>query len=734
MKKWSWLVVLALGSAHAQDFPQKVSYTADGGSLRTIISDLALKNKLPLAVSAKIADNEIVSIRVADVSVTDLVKRIALVTDGTWSLSGTTWTLEPDMAKREAQRLAKRAQAIKSLRENLARILAPPKAPPVDPKTGKKAEVDPEEDMAYSQSDKLMANLVSRVDLGVIADIPDNGRIVFSNSPTRMQRALNIPNDIVAIVVKEHNDEVDAQASAKQEEAVDADMQKYEELRKRFGGGEHKLVKVTEPPVKALLVLERGGMFGDYSITCELKVYGQQGNTLATKQMSLSTGEMPGRFSDFASDVKPSTNDTPPVVKVDPKSTKIVRGEIGSELIKLTQRMSAMFMGGGDSKTELSPKLLEGLLHPEAVDPLSYLAGELLTQTATDRKLNLVAVLPDNIANDTMSGTSLNTCDEVYRMVKISEDWDMKEENGWWMLTAKDPLAMRKQRSDRPSLGQFCRENQGQPSVRLDSLAKYASRNNPPTTTPLSAMFLMLVAPSAMQYMYDEHNWGALQLYGSLEPAQLALLQGGQTIPLSSLSGSSARFAQQMIFGADPQIVLGAPKEDETTGGLLGAMMIGLSNAGLEEDYRQEPTEVLPNGLTQGFLALPAKSDYAFKLTGAGMLSMLGSTGIMELAMYRMMGESMKGQPAGAAMPEIKTVKMGTRRTLKMTLQLTADAAVRASLTDDQFDKDGKDIALDNLPAEVKNRLDAMIADIKKMNLPFLDPSMFQNRQVIPPR
>jgi hypothetical protein len=54
-------------------------------------------------------------------------------------------------------------------------------------------------------------------------------------------------------------------------------------------------------------------------------------------------------------------------------------------------------------------------------------------------------------------------------------------------------------------------------------------------------------------------------------------------------------------------------------------------------------------------------------------------------------------------------------------------------LNDDNVPADGKAYTLDTLPAEAKARIEKAKETLKKMNMPFMDPSIFQRRGIPPP-
>jgi hypothetical protein len=229
----------------------------------------------------------------------------------------------------------------------------------------------------------------------------------------------------------------------------------------------------------------------------------------------------------------------------------------------------------------------------------------------------------------------------------------------------------------------------------------------------------MLVAPGVLRLTYDPKAWQGLALYGSLTNTQRQALDNSSQIPLGTLTPVQLGFANRLVYGADPAIMLDEdePEEEESQfGGMFGVMMGGYDYEE-DTDYRQEPTEVAPNGLTAGFLHAKVKLDIVFEPTSetnSMMSMMMGLVGPEELVAMQMMLESAESAWA-AYLPDLKEFRLGQRKVLDLRVQLAPAASARSALFDENVPQDGPKYTMENLPAEVKTRVDKAREEMKKM-------------------
>lgn len=712
----AWAV---LGQGSLPETP--VSFSTSAGNIGVVVDALAKQTGVPLAVTASMK-SDVVVLHAEGVPLNKLLARVGEVTEGTWELSGTTWTLVPNRAVREAARLARRADRLKKLREELAKASKPPA------EADKNPEAFPAMDF-MGGGDWRVARMVSTLELGTLVDLPTGGRVVYATTPTRMQRSFTPNARHIQEMIAEHNK---AAATEKEDTGTgtDEESEKIAAWMRRMGM-DRKTKPITEAPAKVLLAIQNGGMFGDSMLQASLKVYDRNGNVLLTSQTSLMLGMIAESFGG-AEVPEDGEKPKPPAPKDD--SPKLELSAIGKEFSKIVAGMEQVLMGGSNLK--FSDEMKRIAARPAEFEPLGYFLGDYLVQAAKHRKQTLVANLPDSAleaSDGVREGTTVN------QFVKKLEDRDavkMTADGSMWLIAPADGDKNRRERTDRVALQALLTSADASGALQLVRVAEFASKSPQfGFQNPLPILGSMIVAPTLMRYGFEPKAWDALSLYGSLTQGQRDDLDRGARIPFAGMTPAQLSHAARLVYGADPQIEVGADASEGEMGGLFGMMFRGFTTGGNDKDYREEPTEVAPTGLqSAGFLAAKVTQDFVFQPSGTNpMLTMMGLSGAEEIAMFSMFRET-AGNEAGAFLPDMKELKVGTRKTIRLSLQLTPEAAVRTTLNDDRMPADGKTYTMDTLPAEVKARLEKAKEALKKMDMPFMDPSIFQRRSIPPTR
>lgn len=694
-----------------------VTYSTGGTTVAAAVGALATESKIPLQVSTSMR-GEIVVIHADKVPLDQLLRRIATVTEGSWEVSGGNWTLVPNRAVREAARLKRRTERMNKLRAEIARQMKPPTKPEETTEVMLPS-------FAFGGSSARVAQMVSGLDLTTLADLPESGRIVYSSTPTRMQRSFTPNARLIQSMIDDHNRVAKAQRDPVT--TGDADEERARAWMRRMGL-ERRSKVITEPPAKVLLAVQNGGMLGDAMVQAEVKVYDREGNVLITEASTFMIEDVLGSFG---GDDEPEDNPKP-APKDD--SPKIELTPIGKEFSKMMVGMSQAFMG---SPAKPSEELKKVAMRPQEFEPLGFLVGDYLIQAAKYRKQTLVANLPDDAVESSDALNENTTINQFLKRLETRSQFVQTTDGGFWTLAPVDAERARNDRVDRVALGALLASADAGGSIPLVNLAEYAARSPKfGMRNPLPMFAALLVAPGMLRMGLEPKNWDALALYGTLAASQRLDLERGARIAFASMTPAQLAIANRMVYGADPQVQTGPDAASEgELGGFMGLMMQGFMMGGGDRDFRQEPTEVAPNGLqSAGFLSAKVSSDYVFQPQGDNpLLSMMGMAGAEEVAMMTMFKDS-AGAEVGAFMPDLKEFKLGSRKTISLSLQLAPEAAVRSTLNDDRLPANAPKYTMENAPAEVKARLDKAREALKKLDIPFLDPGIFQRRSIPPTR
>jgi hypothetical protein len=134
-------------------------------------------------------------------------------------------------------------------------------------------------------------------------------------------------------------------------------------------------------------------------------------------------------------------------------------------------------------------------------------------------------------------------------------------------------------------------------------------------------------------------------------------------------------------------------------------------------DYKDEPTEALPNGLPNDATVTVAISKEPCLAIPQGQESELGlgTAGLDEMAMMQfMMSQKEFASALATSMPKMPKMLRGERTIYEFTFMFADGLSVRQSLTDQTIPKNAALIEFGKYPADMQKLIDARIEEIKK--------------------
>ncbi len=715
----AWLLGLILTSQGSLP-TSPVTFSNPGQPLGGLIPLLSKEAGVSLAV-ADAMRNDVLVIHADGVPLDKVMKHIATASEGTWAASGNSWTLVPDNNIRELARRQRRAERMKMFAKDIDEYLKP------EPR-GKNESEEDYMDRAIPPESTAMMHIVKQIDLGVLVDIGDGQRVVFSTQPTRMQRAFSPNVAALQTIIAEHNKQVSQSNQSPRENPTDEQLARNPYLRRYME--RERLVAINEPPAKILLVAERGSeMFGYSALSLSLKLYSRDGKVVLRESTSLS-----GEDFDWEKWQEEEENEADPKPAPKDDSPKLVLSAAGKEFAKLTRGMEAM-MGGNFS---FSDELRAMVSRPHEHEPLAYMLGDYLVQVAKHKKAVLVANLPDSAIESSSLVSETTTVNRLFAAVSEDDNIEVTEADGVITICPANGDLCRSTRTDRTALARLLASAKGR-SIPLIALAEFATKSPALTFDSQVALLpIMIVAPGVLRSAYDPKAWQGLALYGSLTSLQRQGLDSGGQLNLGTLTPVQLGYTNRLVYGAEPAILLDGdePAEDEMFGGMMGMMMRGLGGLSDDSDYRQEPTEIAPNGLVgPGFIHAKIASDVVFEPTGSSSslsMMMMGLAGPEELAMFQMMREA-GGAEAAMYLPDLKEFRIGQRKMIDLRVQLAPAASTRTALFDESVPQDGPKYTMESLPAEVKARLEKAREAMNKIGMGELGYLGSTRRRVPPP-
>ncbi|HTQ08726.1 MAG TPA: hypothetical protein VMI31_01505, partial [Fimbriimonadaceae bacterium] len=672
-------------------------------------------------------DNEILILRLQDAPMDKVMADIATVTSGRWEKEGETSYLVPDNNVREMQVTKAQKKLATQIAETLKKQLAT--QPKVDDGKAPPQAV-PAQLAALGVGSTELAKIAQAIGPDRLSMVPDDGRVVFSSNPTGMQQTL--PEGAGPAIDQFIVDYNKIAASVSQDEPAKDEQSdpNVAALMDLLGPRMKKPQPIRGRPAKALVVASRRSLFGGF--TLELKLYGENGKLLASNSLPLVLDIPfdPTQILNQKPAVEPATSE--PEIELSPLS-KEMHGMNGS--------MGAMQAG----HFKFSSQLLAALKDPVAHDPLSFVESEALIAVAKQRHEQLVADLPDSVLSifDVLTNHDTKLTATSFMKTLAGDDGATVEESaGWMVVSPASPVQARKQRTDRAALKTLIDSTEANGYPTLDSIAEYAQTNESPIEgAPASMTYIMVFAPGAMQQgMMGVVNWDLMRFYGQLGADQRQVLRQGGRIAFDRLSPSQQTIVSKMVFGADEELMVenrqaGAkPKSDPLTD--LIVSNIEKYTGGNENDFRSEPTEVMPSGLpANGYVQVNFTSEpVGIPQTMSTDLGKGTAMDPMMLGMLKFLKDDPSMSQFSGEIPTMDDLKVGTRSVYNFSFYVAPDVSEKGVLNDDSIPKDAPVYKMANLPADFQKQIDQMADSFKNNPIwKMIGQMSGMGRQAVPP-
>lgn len=705
------LASLALAFApqgQSPDLSKKISFHGVAMPAKILVANLAAVAEMNLQVSPQTASETLV-VYVNDVTVKEVLDRVALAVDGEWkSEEGGVMRLIRPAANLNREAAAERQEKVAKMQAEIKKAVAELNKKPATSTAGT-AEAQAAAAMSFpfggGNYHKQIIQLVSRLNAADMVLNDDDGRVVFSSSPTRMQKLLpgNL-EPIVAELVTEHNKAAAAAAkkTGEEEETKDELMKQWEEWMKAFGFGQDPK-PIEGRPAKLLLIVQGQQFMGGLSAT--LRLYDANGRVAAEG----STGLVGSDFMEQAMEIgKPK-----PAPASDDKPIEF------SETTKEINSIFSSFMNGAN-RGKMSKELDAKLSRPDLYDPLSFATTESLFAIARHKKLNLVGCLPDETGSmlEVFTGGQA-TVNSYLKSLEGSEEVRVTNADGWLLLQPKHPISARNKRCDRFALAKLIAASKSKGTVSLDDIATYALTSPSPYEDSTSMQYIMLFAPNAMQMgMMGMVDWNAVRLWGTLNVTQRDTLAGNGRLPFGNLSPQQRNIVTKMMFGAQSDLKVVDPSEKPKSEMGFADMVKSFMGA-QHKDYRQEPTEVMPMGLPSGgYLAAVITKEPVGRAASDDPMLAFTALGADELAMFKYFKEDPNMAQIAGMMPTIGQLRIGERTNITLKFFAAPDVASDKMLQDNKVDPNAPPVSMDNLPPAFQERIKQRYEAFKKSPIP----------------
>jgi len=677
----------------AQNADPSVTMTLPATDAAAALKELGNKVGRSLFPSPQTA-NATLAFRFENVPVSEAMKRIADVVDGTWKKEASGYRLvrTPDQRRDEeseefSQRLAAITKSIQVRTEEYRKL------PPwsvgeadsiaaavqglvnaIDPKSMKSGLAQQAMHLGpHTPIARAMSEMISVINPRELAGLSSHYKMVLSTRPTPIQRAF--PAELMPAGIQFVANQADWAAAVQKHRLVNPPFQPVSYWNGDFGDFE----KIADRKLAVMLL--SASLSQSSGIQLELTAYDDKGLQIAQAEDNL--GNETENLADVMKDASKRA------------SEKLVALEGDSKAL-----IDSRFPASKQDRPKLSPALIDQLSHPERRDPLSFFLSPPLEQAAEIKNLNMVACLSDSAfyggAPLTGQGTSVDN--SLQRLAPFGIQARLN--GGWLVVKPKRPIQTQSERADRKQLGQYLRRKMTGRPLSIEEQAAFAQSltDSEPTVLP---SFLL---PFLRIHSDDSLDDDMLRLYGSLSSEQRARLGEGGLL-ISSLSDAQREFVNRMVYGPD-SVLRYRPLPDPNG---------GLSPNEFESHLRgllREPTEALPDGLpSRGLITIASDTStivIAQDRRSSRSFARAPELDAKALAWQRYVQDrpdlfpDFKGL---ASILDLSTLQLGKRLRLTFTFQFTPALSIVRTLEDKSVGE-FVPISMDNLPNDFKHQID----------------------------
>lgn len=724
------LTCLAVTLGYAQDLSKKVTYKTVAVPVQRAVAEIAAISGTRLEV-ADAASRNILVISVKDVPLSELLDRIATAISGEWTtdaegirrLNYSTAQIRKEEAAEHEARAKKIANALAELRKKLDE-----KPKPQDPNAKlnemERAQMFFGQMATMTPTNRAIILIASRLDPGLLASMKKGDRVVFATTPTPMQRPLGNISAVIQDLIVANNQKAEEAALAKKAqqeggipktvEQERTERQMRETFGAMFGDTLQEPKVINEPPAKVLLIATTGGGFPfmglGNEITVQLKLFNANGEVVLRGSQSLN---LDTSFVDLmaASAQEPK-----------PETGKPIKFSALTQEFNSLSRVNMMAGFGPDRRP--SAELAKQLTQPDKYDPLSYAPSEALHAVAETKNLNVVANLPDYLVGmaETFSRGTGGTVESFLSGLETGGNVEIKTEGAWMTIRPSRPAEARAGRLDRSALAALISAAEKKLVPTLDDFAAYALKNEAPMETPVALPYIMLFAPNAMsQGMRGMTNWTMLRLYGSLTQGQREALRSGARVSVVSLLPGQRALVEKMAFGSESKLKV--ERDGERPRGEMGFMeLIQQFMPQPARDFRDEPTEIMPNGIPQQAYITAAVSNETVAMIARSdnsAVRMFGALGADEIAMLKFVSTFPGAEEAAAMMPKFDSLLLGSREVWDFTFTVAPRVTMQESLQNDAVAQ-GSPVAYESAPTSFQERVARRLEVFKRTTPPFM--------------
>ncbi|HTQ12215.1 MAG TPA: hypothetical protein VMI31_19280 [Fimbriimonadaceae bacterium] len=741
----TFLCAFALGAGQAQaDLTRKISVDIPASRAKYSIPALGKAAGLTMEAASNLQD-EVFLISAHDVSVADLMKRVADAESGTWLHQSGIYILTRDRAVTLGQQQKELAQRTKQVKDAIANLaasvskdgafdqaaadaLAEATRKALDQFSPGQPPREPTSRPTHKQTPivRAVSRLLSCVDPEKLAGMGLNQRIVFSTRPTSVQQSFSGDAEAAFTDLVTQQQMYSEAFNAGQPQDTNRTIYVNDLGTPTMGPGDpHQGLGL------GLMAVERrfGNVFSVQILVSDTRLATITSGTssFALRPTPLAAtgaiaGEKPLKLDADAQEMAKALSIGSPGVSSGPGAQRTMAvSSVSGGGAQPGHGFSFSFVSNTPQSIKISPELRAKVLDPEKHDPLGFVPGQAVLALAQSEGKNIVALLPDPCFGPmTHEFASEVTPSQLLAALGSTDGIVAKQDGDWLEVSPEFPAAARAGKVDRAALGTLLRALDKNGEFSLDDLCGFAvAQDKVPGLNDIDGIYPRLVNTSAANSDFSPLATGSYSLYrfyGTLTSGQRQAVASGRQMAMSGLGPDQLALVSDMLYNSaqDPNVKTGNPRngppirnqavraQSFAFGGdgnsTVPIMLGGPISAATER------TIVVPNGVTgAGFLTGSVTSQPVAQAisssTGANTFYDAGTLGFVRSNAMQKLDPEFGSSP-------YDEYRMAHRTSIELTFTFNPQVDMSRSLQDISIDADSQPGSYDSLPAAFRQQVD----------------------------
>ncbi len=653
-----------------------VSFTMRAAPLEKAVAEIARQSGANLAVDAPIA-KELVILRLKDVPLADVKKRLAETVDAVWTTQGANEVLtrsEEIVQRRKEEAFAERVAIWQGIidafkfdeqwdRRFADTIGVYARGAGQDPSPSQQEAYYQRQSsfLAQSPQGRLLSRALHRIGAERLAQVGDGQTVVFSTKPTRMQAPLEDPqNSLYDAYVTEGRSWAQV-------------LQQYPEGARGQLGSTAPFNGDLPAPGGTVLV---GVTSGRENVVLDARVYAGDGS-------EVSRMAFPNYFL-VNEQPKPLPGFSKPVV--DSAETAAIR--------------RLYHPAPGDQPNAVPSLALEVLANPEQHELMAGGPSDIALQAAESKNLNLVAWLPDaaHVLSMKHSSSQKPTLGSELTALQPLAKVNVDEKAGWLTMSRRACRDLDGFAIPRQAIAALIKAYRSSGATTLSALADYSTAgvNNDALDYGLNLADRLIGRPRG--YLTPE-SWTVLRLYAALSSRQRnAASHGGLTLSVGEMTKAQRQSIADLVSAQRFE----ALSDD------------GSPAANPWGSIRSEATVAMPNGL-------PANGKATFQLQttpqvyGLGDDTLAQPSPVMPVQVARGVFQQERGQTlADNTVARQNRFAMGNRQSLSIVLEMPPAGRLAMLASVQQIPSNARWVGLAQLPKAVREQIEAELKALRE--------------------